>query len=125
VAAWGAGVKSVRWTSSRPFGVGTTREVVLALSAATVRERYFGWDEGRRMSFYAEQINRPGLRRFAEDCEIEATASGSRFTWTVAFEVQPKLAPFARAANPVNRLVIGRIAHDAHSYFARLAAGRV
>ncbi|MDQ2797954.1 MAG: SRPBCC family protein, partial [Actinomycetota bacterium] len=29
VADWGLGVQSLTWTSSRPFGIGTTREVVL------------------------------------------------------------------------------------------------
>src|SRR6478672_7278253 len=36
VADWGLGVQDLRWTSPRPFGVGTTREVVLPLGLMTV-----------------------------------------------------------------------------------------
>ena len=51
IAAWGPAIKSVTWTSPRPFGVGTTRDVV-APGGATMRERYFEWDEGHRHAFY-------------------------------------------------------------------------
>src|SRR5690348_9861094 len=46
LAAWGLGVRRLTWTTPRPFGVGTTREVVLPLGSMTVRERFFRWDEG-------------------------------------------------------------------------------
>src|ERR1700712_5543562 len=57
VSAWGMGVKSLTWTSPRPFGVGTTREVALPVGTATVRERFVHWDEGYRYSFYAYEMN--------------------------------------------------------------------
>ena len=52
IAAWGPATKEVNWTSPRPFGVGTTREVV-ALGGATMRERFFRWEEGSGHSFAA------------------------------------------------------------------------
>jgi uncharacterized protein YndB with AHSA1/START domain len=40
ITAWGPATKEVNWTSPRPFGIGTTREVV-AFAGATMRERFF------------------------------------------------------------------------------------
>jgi Polyketide cyclase / dehydrase and lipid transport len=51
LSAWGSSVKELNWLSPRPFGVGTTREVVLAPGLVRVHERYFRWDEGRGYSF--------------------------------------------------------------------------
>ena len=106
----------VRWTTPRPFGVGTAREVRLPFGVLTLRERFFRWDEGEGYSFYAEQVNRPGFRRFAEDYVLEPEGTGTRFTWTVAIE------PSARAlglAAPVNRVAFGRTAAAAKTYFKR------
>jgi len=119
LAAWGAGVRSVRWTTPRPFGVGTTREVTLPLRLATVRERFFRWDEGRGYSFYVYECNRPLFRRFAEDYLVQADGSGSLFTWTIAIEPNPRLAPVLRFGAPVNRLAFGQVARSARRYFAR------
>jgi hypothetical protein len=119
VAAWGPGVKGVRWTSPRPFGVGTTREVTLALGAATVRERFFRWDEGSGYAFCAMQSNRPGLRRFAEDYVVEATATGSRLLWTIALETSPRLARVDPVVGPAAWALFGRHARDGKRYFAR------
>jgi hypothetical protein len=49
LAAWGPMIKKVTWTSPRPFGVGTTREVNALGSSA--HERYFRWDEGHSHAF--------------------------------------------------------------------------
>jgi len=118
LAAWGRGVRSLTWTSSRPFGVGSTREVTLPLGVATVRERFFRWDEGRGYSFYVEQCDRPLFRRFAENYVVEADGSGSLFTWIIAIDPAPRLAPVARFGRPVNRVAFGQVARSAKKYFA-------
>ncbi|MCU1657884.1 MAG: Polyketide cyclase / dehydrase and lipid transport, partial [Pseudonocardiales bacterium] len=82
LAAWGFGLHSLDWTSPRPFGVGTTRSVVLPGRTIAIHERFFRWEEGRRKSFHGTETNRPLLRRFAEDYLVEPTAAGSRFIWT-------------------------------------------
>ena len=60
-----------------PLGVGTVREVTLAV-VFTVRERFFRWLEGQRFSFSGLEASLPGLRNVAEDWVIEPTPSGSR-----------------------------------------------
>ena len=82
----------------------------------TVRERFFRWDEGDSgYSFYVESANRPGIRRFAEDYEIEPDGTGSRFTWTIAIEPAPRAARvlgLTRPGQPV-RLRPGRRRREA------------
>jgi Polyketide cyclase / dehydrase and lipid transport len=118
LAAWGLGVRRLTWTSPRPFGVGTTREVVLPLSSMTVREHFFRWDEGSGYSFYVEAANRPGLRQFAENYVIEPDGDGSLLTWTIALEPKRALAPAMKVLGPVNKVAFGRFATGAKKYFA-------
>lgn len=119
IAAWGPGVRQVRWLSPRPFGVGTTREVELAMGIATVRERFLVWDEGKRYAFEVYESNRSGFQRFGENYVLEERNGGSRLTWTVAIELQPKLRRLAPVLGPVNKLAFGQMARAGRSYFAR------
>lgn len=121
LAAWGLGVRRLTWTAPRPFGVGTTREVVLPLAAITVRERFFRWDEGKGYSFYVEAADRPGLRLFAEDYVIEPDGDGALFTWTIALQVKRPLTPVMTLLGPVNRRAFGQLARGARKYFASQA----
>jgi hypothetical protein len=118
VSAWGPGLQSLKWTAPRPFGVGTTREVVLPLHAMTVREEYFRWDEGKGCSFFVVAANRPVLRRMAENYELEPTAAGCLFTWTFAVEPTPKTAALLKLGSPVNKLAFGQLARSSKTYFA-------
>ena len=119
LAAWGLGVQSLRWTSPRPFGVGTTREVVLPLRAMTLREEFFRWDEGQGYSFFVRAANRPGFRCFAENYELEADGDGTLFTWTIAFEVRGPLGPAMRLLGPVNKAAFGQLVRGGRRYFER------
>jgi hypothetical protein len=107
---------SGRYTSARPFGVGTTREVAVR-GALKLRERFFLWTEPTRHAFYVEQANVPGLRRFAEDYQVTPTADGCQFTWRFAFEPSPTIKlPFSVAA--VNKkLVLDGFIRDTHRHF--------
>ena len=118
VKAWGLGVKALRWTSPRPFGVGTTREVVLPLGSMTVREEFFRWDEGNGYSFYVKEANRPGFRSFAENYEIEPDGDGTLFTWTIALETSGPLTPAMKLFGPVNKIGFGQLVRSGRKYFA-------
>ncbi|MDP9117049.1 MAG: SRPBCC family protein, partial [Actinomycetota bacterium] len=117
LADWGLGLSSLEWTSPRPFGVGTTRSVVLPIKAMAVRERFFRWEDGRRMSFYATEANRALVTRFAEDYLVEQTPTGARFTWTMAMEPTGKTLPVLRLASPLNRLLLHAVPLRAKAYF--------
>ena len=118
VADWTPLLRRITWTSPRPFGVGTTREVVLPARALTLRERFFVWDDGRRFAFYATEASLPLLRHFAEDYLVEPTGSGSRFTWTFALEGTRRTRLLTRVIDPVNRLQFKTMSAGCKRYFA-------
>ena len=118
LAAWGPSVTKLTWTSARPFGVGSTREVTVAPGLATVRERFFRWDDGRGYSFYVTEANAPLFNRFAEDYNLEPEGDGTRFIWTVALEPKPAIRLPFKAIAPVLKAAFGKMASDGQKYFA-------
>jgi hypothetical protein len=116
---WDLGVRRLTWTSPRPFGVGTTREVVLPFGAMTVREEFFRWDEGKGYSFYVAETNRPLVEQFAEDYVVGPDGDGSLFTWTIALAPKRALLPVMRVAGPLNKLAFAQVPRAAKRYFAR------
>jgi hypothetical protein len=106
-----------RYTSERPFGVGTTR-TIRAAGLLRLRERFFRWDEGRRQSFTVVQASLPMFRQFGEDYLLEPTPSGCRFTWTFAFEPGPLLKPVGPLAGPPNSVLFGAFVRDTRRHFA-------
>lgn len=106
VASWSPGVSKVRWVGARPYGVGTIREVTVA-GVATVREKFYRWDEGVRQTFSVVESSRPGFHRFAEDYVVDATPGGSRLTWTVAVEPSHLAQRSGFLGGPLLGLLIG------------------
>ena len=118
IAAWGPATKEVNWTSPRPFGIGTTREVV-APYGVTMRERFFRWDEGGRHSFACYESTLPLFRRFAEDSIVEPDGADTLFTWTPAVEPKGALALPFKVLAPAVKAAFGRIPSDGQRYWAR------
>jgi hypothetical protein len=113
--AWCRVLESVKWTSPRPFGVGTKRVARSVGGLSILREHFFRWEEGRRHSFYAEETSMPMFRRIAEDYLVEPTSDGScRFTWTIAMEPRPA----ARVTNPLNKRLLGTLFRDTRRHYA-------
>jgi len=105
---------SIRWTSERPFAVGTTRQAKVLRGAMKVQEHFFIWEEGRRHAFYVTEANLPVFRRFAEDYVVEPDGPDRcRLTWTLALE--PTL--LGRLGEPVNGLLFKRMFADTRRHF--------
>ena len=66
-------LRGARWTSPRPFGVGTTRTMPALFGALVVEERYFRWEEGRRHSFCAERASAPGSATPCCGLDVQST----------------------------------------------------
>lgn len=113
--SWCRILDEVRWTSSRPFDVGTTREVRALRGAVGFRERYFRWEEGRRKSFTVLESTAPLARAFAEDYLVEPAANGGActFTWTIAYE--PSLA--GRPGDALNRRLLSSLFKDTRKHY--------
>ena len=116
---WCRILDDVRWTSPRPFGVGTTRTVKSLKGANVINEYFFRWEEGRRKSFYVVEASAPLFKRFAEDYLVEPVSDSScRFTWTIA--VEPRAA--ARPATPLNRMLLSSLFTDTRKHYGAAAA---
>ncbi len=111
---WCRILQDVSWTSERPFGVGTTRQVKALAGAAVLRERYFLWDEeGRRHSFCVEQASAPLFASLAEDYLVEPTSEAScRFSWTIAYK------PRALGRGPHNKALLASLFADTKRFYA-------
>jgi hypothetical protein len=108
-------VLSIRWTSDRPFAVGTTRLAKVFGGAISIKEHFFNWDEGRRMSFYATSGNLPLFRRLAEDYVVEPDGDAAcRFTWRAGIEP----TALGRPGGPLNAFVFKTAFADTRKYFS-------
>ncbi|HWH20175.1 MAG TPA: SRPBCC family protein [Solirubrobacterales bacterium] len=111
---WCRILQDVSWTSPRPFGVGTTREVKALQGANLLREHYFLWEEGRRHSFYVVESTSPLFSALAEDYLVEPLGTDvCRFTWTIAVE----LTALGRASKPVNRAILKTLFTDTARHY--------
>jgi hypothetical protein len=118
LAAWGPSIKKVTWTSPRPFGVGTTRDVE-APGGSTMRERYFRWNEGKSHAFYVYESTLPILRRFAEDYIVEPDGDQTLFTWVVAIEPKDSFSLPMKVLAPVLKAGLGQVPSGGQRYFAK------
>jgi hypothetical protein len=118
IAAWGATLKSVTWTSPRPFGVGTTREVAPPVGPR-MRERYFLWEEGRRHAFGVYESTAQLFKRFAEDYLVEPDGDDTLFTWVLALEPRDKAALPVKVLAPIIKAVFGKMPSDGQRYWAK------
>ncbi|UCM86661.1 SRPBCC family protein [Streptomyces marincola] len=122
VSSWTRGMRRLTWTSPRPFGIGTTREVAMS-GNFTLRERFYRWDEGRRKTFTGVAGTRAIFRRLVEDYVVEPTQEGARFSWRWAAELR---TPWRYFSYPLDLLAFaptGRSHIDGlPGYLARRAA---
>ncbi|MTE16738.1 SRPBCC family protein [Nocardia aurantiaca] len=109
LVSWSPVITAVRWTSTRPFGIGTTRVVTVG-RFIRLEERFYRWQDGSRMTFAVKSASIPGLNRFAEDIQLEQISTGTRLTWTFALEGKAVLRPLLATASPVARSVTKAIA---------------
>jgi hypothetical protein len=111
---WCRILNDVSWTSPRPFGVGTTREVKALGGANKLREHYFLWEEGRRHCFYVVETTAPIITSLAEDYFVEPKGEDAcRFTWTIA--VRP--SALGRPGGPVNRAILKTLFTDTAKFY--------
>ncbi|MBB3038060.1 SRPBCC family protein [Hoyosella altamirensis] len=121
--SWCKLVKDARYTTGRPFGPGTIRQLTLMPGLVTVEEKFFLWDEtpGKRYehAFSVVKSSAPGLKRFGEATLLEATESGTRLTWTFGIEPQLPLRPALPLANPALRQGFKSLVTDTEKYYAK------
>lgn len=108
LSSWTKGVKRLTWTSPRPFGVGTTREIEMG-GGFKLRERFFRWDEDEhRKTFTGVADTRGIFRHLAEDYVVEPTEHGSRLSWRWAAELNRPWSSFGRLLDRISFAPTGR-----------------
>ena len=111
---WFPGIRKVVWTSSKPFGVGTTRTV--KVGPLQVWEYFFRWEQNVGFSFYFEKTNLSFVNALVEDYQLEKIDENrTRFIYTVAYEPSPIL----KLSGPVGRAALKRSFSNAAKSLAR------
>lgn len=83
---WLDAITAVTWTSPKPFGVGTTRDIDMKLGA--VSEYFYAWEAGRRMAFRFVSGKAPMFAAFVEDYEVIPTGDDScEIVWRYGVEL--------------------------------------
>lgn len=118
---WAGAIKKVTWTSPKPFGVGTTRDVDIT-GGLTVHERFFAWDAPYRMGFYFVGTNKPAVNALAEYYELEPMGDGrTRFVWRFGYESRGVMRYVSPLLRPAVRLMGSRIVRGLERYLLALA----
>jgi uncharacterized protein YndB with AHSA1/START domain len=82
---WFKTIKSVKWSSPEPHGIGSTR--TLAFKGMTAYEKFIVWEPGIRFTFYLTSMSAPFASAFCEDFQLEPSDGGkTNLTYTVACE---------------------------------------
>jgi hypothetical protein len=82
---WISFISKVEWTSPKPFGSDTTRNVTL--NGIKVDEVFVVWDNGKRLSFYFATTSVPFVKSLLEDYQLlEVNTRKTKIIHTVAFE---------------------------------------
>jgi hypothetical protein len=111
---WCRILSDIRWTSPRPFGVGTTREVKALMRTTILREHYFLWEDGRRHCFHVTETTSPLFKALAEDYTVEPRGADTcRFTWKVAAE----LTAIGRPGTSINRAILKTLFTDTARHY--------
>jgi Polyketide cyclase / dehydrase and lipid transport len=108
VPAWTKGMKRLTWTSPRPFGVGTTREIEMG-GGFMLRERFFRWEEGHRKTFTGVADTLGIFRRLVEDYVVEDTGRGSRLSWRWAADLK---RPWSVVKHTLDRFMFEPTGHS-------------
>lgn len=109
--AWFPGVRSARYSSPPPHGVGSIREA--DVSGTRWVEEMIAWDDGRRWAYTVIEASTPLASAQVEVFEVEDAVldgapvgtAATRVTWTLAIE--PRL--LQKITGPIAPLVMGRV----------------
>lgn len=81
---WASSLTLVEWTSPKPFGIGTTRDVTMT-GGILGREEFIAWETNQRMAFCFTESSMPNMSAFGEDYHIKTLNDNQiQLDWFVA-----------------------------------------
>jgi hypothetical protein len=103
---WAPPITDVKWTSPKPFGMGTTRTVSM-IAGLVGDEVFIAWDYPKRMAFCFTHCSHKMVESFAEDYLVTPLDNGkTRLEWTMGITNKGignitivLFSPFMRMAN--------------------------
>ena len=100
--AWAMPITHVEWTSPKPFGVGTTRNVTM-LGNLIGYEEFLLWEPCTQMAFRFNQVNQQNvLASFGEHYRVTDLGNGTvELVWTVGMEPLGPGAWFMKISKPL------------------------
>ena len=106
---WASVITHVEWTSSQPFGVGTTRTVKMR-GGIVGYEEFIAWVPLRRMGFRFNEATTSGVRAFGERYTLEPQSDGrTRVTWVMAMAPRGPSKAIVPLTQLPMRLAFGRM----------------
>ena len=119
---WVGVIEKVEWTSSRPFGKGTTRKVFMPAGMVACEE-FLVWDEPRHMAFRFNQFTQKFVTAFGEDYRVTDLGNDRcRLTWTVAMQPNGPSGPISLFLKPFLSVYLKKPMRDLKRYM--LGEGR-
>jgi hypothetical protein len=122
---WALPIEKVEWTSPKPFGVGTTRNVHM-MGNMIGYEEFVEWDRGRRMAFSFVGCNKNVTSKFLEDYRVKYIGKGNcQVEWYMAMEVNGFSRYMMFLTRPIMRIANRRMFKKFKKYVEAYAKGEV
>ena len=122
---WALPIQKVEWTSPRPFGVGTTRNVHM-MGNMIGYEEFVEWEHGKRMAFTFVGCNKDATSKFLEDYRVTDLGNGScRVEWYMAMEVNGLSRHIMFLTRPIMRIANRTMFKKFRKYAEAYAAGEL
>jgi hypothetical protein len=122
---WALPIQKVEWTSPKPYGVGTTRNVHM-MGDMIGYEEFVEWERGKRMAFSFLGCSKDATSKFLEDYRVTDLGNGScRVEWYMAMEVKGFSRHVMFLTRPIMRLANRTMFRKFRKYAEAYAAGEL
>ena len=119
---WALPIQKVEWTSPKPFGVGTTRNVHM-LGGLVGYEEFVEWERGKRMAFTFLGASKDATEKFLEDYRVTDLGDGTcKVAWHMAMEVKGFSSHMMFLTRPIMRMMNRRMFKKFKAYTEAYAA---
>lgn len=121
---WALPIQKVEWTSPKPFGIGTTRNVHM-MGGLIGYEEFIEWNPGRRMAFTFVGDSKGATEKFLEDYRVIDREDGTCLVeWYMAMEPRGLSRHLMFLTRPLMKVVNKLMLRKFRRYTQDYAAGK-